>query len=253
MTQPAAFADRRRRRARGGVRLALGAALAIVVAACAGPAVDADDAPASDGASDERDADGASAAGEDPDALEGDWVLTAGTGPEGAVDPPREDAITLSIDGERWRGKAACNTYQSTVTIDDDSLGVADVAVTEMACTDESLMAAESAYLAAYRAVDSWSFDGDTLTLMGADTELTFTPQAPEDDATLVGATWTLTSLIEGVGDDAAVSDVPADATLHFADDGSLTGSTGCNDLGSTYELDGSRITLDEPEVTQEG
>jgi len=35
-----------------------------------------------------------------------------------------------------------------------------------------------------------------------------------------------------------------ADASLTFADDGTVSGSGGCNSLGGTYEVNGSEITF---------
>jgi putative lipoprotein len=59
----------------------------------------------------------------------------------------------------------------------------------------------------------------------------------------------------------AAVPD--ADATLTFSDDGTVTGSGGCNSLGGTYEADDKTVTFsevtstlmacDEARMTQEG
>lgn len=61
------------------------------------------------------------------------------------------------------------------------------------------------------------------------------------DDAGLSAQTWTLTE----VGGEPAVA--TAIATLTFADDGTLSGNTGCNDFTTSYEVDGSSLTVTQP------
>ena len=72
--------------------------------------------------------------------------------------------------------------------------------------------------------------------------------------------TWKLTQYGSPESMIPAVED--ADATLNFADDGTVSGSGGCNSLGGEYEVKGSEITFgpitstlmgcEEPRMTQE-
>lgn len=64
------------------------------------------------------------------------------------------------------------------------------------------------------------------------------TPAAPPSAADLVGVTW----LLEDLAGDAPVDGSPV--TVHFADDGALFGSGGCNRFAGTYEIDGGTITV---------
>ena len=179
-----------------------------------------------------------------PDVLLGDWELRSGCGPDGEVVPPDGHPVTLTIDAGRWSGTAACNRYSGTVEVDGEQLAVRGVAVTAMACLDDAVMAAEAAYLAAFTKVGRWSIDGDTLRLTGPGTELSFARRTAEQDATLVGTVWQLTTLIAGVDQDAGVGSTGVDAELVLSEDGRVSGSTGCNRLSSSFELEGDVLLL---------
>lgn len=213
------------------------AAVALLLAACGGL-----DGP-----------DGTGDADRGPDGdldLDGAYELQRGTGPDGDVPRVPDAPVTLVIEGSRWGGTSACNSYGGEVRVDGAQVATGGFAVTEMACMDPDVMASEAAYLAALTVVDRVAVDGDTLVLTGPDTELVFTPQANEPDAALRGTTWVLTELIDGDGPDGAVSSVAAEAELVLDEDGRLAGSTGCNRLMSGYALDGDALTLAGPVAT---
>lgn len=163
MRVPRMRQEGRHPRSRGGgltapaVLVAL-AALA-VLAGCAGPA-------GTDG--------GAEPEGTDPTVLEGAWELVSGTGPDGEVEPVETHPVTLEIEGDGWRGTAACNTYDAEVSLDDDRLHVDGLGATEMACEEDGVMESEAAFLAALREVESWSVPDGRLVLEGPGTELVF-------------------------------------------------------------------------------
>ena len=134
-------------------------ALLLALAACAGPTQPAgeDDASRSD-----------------PAELDGAWELVSGVGPQGAVEPVESHPVTLNVDGERWRGTAACNDYDAVVTLQDDDLAMEGFAATEMACVEDGVMDSEAAYIAAFLEAEAWSLDDGRLLLEGPDTELVF-------------------------------------------------------------------------------
>src|SRR5574338_274080 len=86
---------------------------------------------------------GASGSGTSP-ALDGDWVLVAGAGRDGAIPLVDGADITLSIGGTTVNGRAACNQYGGTVTVSGTAIRFSDMASTEMACA-EPVMASEAA------------------------------------------------------------------------------------------------------------
>ncbi len=199
--------------------LAVGAALVLMLAACG------DTTPGT---------------GSDPAALDGDWQLTKGTVDGTDLDLSAGD-VTLTIDGDRWGGTAACNQYFATAVGDGDQITVEGVGSTEMAC-DESRMALESAYLTALQRVTTVTVDGSTLTLSSDDgVTLELGQVAPTPQAALVGTTWTLTTLLDG---DTASSTVGKRATLTLEEDGTVTGSTGCRSFRGGWEQDGDRWVI---------
>ena len=178
--------------------------------------------------------------------LDGEWRLVEGEGPDGPVPIPDAAVITLTIDGSDWSGNAACNSYGGSVTVDDEGrVSITGFAVTEMACLDAALMDAETAYLTALTQVDRARVDMDHLVLTGPGVRLRFVPEAPIDDAALIGTSWRLDALLEAPpddGTDAAVSSVLGEAGLELGDDGSIAGSTGCNRFAGEVELDGDQL-----------
>jgi heat shock protein HslJ len=180
--------------------------------------------------------------------LDGDWVLVEGTGPDGEIPIADAQAPTLSIDGDRWGG-SVCNSYGGTARVDGGQVTIDELAWTEMWCEDEELMASESAYLAAFPAVEGVERAGDQLILTGPDVELVYDPVAPEPDAALEGTTWRLDALVEGPGPDGAVSSVLGEGFLEL-DGGQLGGHTGCNSFGGSYEVDGDRLLVGDVSQT---
>lgn len=117
---------------------------------------------------------GGSGADGPPERLDGSWTLIDGQGPEGPIELVDGHPVTLTIDGEDWGGTAACNTYGGTAEVTSNQVTVRELVQTEMACPEDGVMEAESAYLAALRTVDRLAVDEVTLLLQGEGTELTF-------------------------------------------------------------------------------
>ena len=65
---------------------------------------------------------------------------------------------------------------------------------------------------------------------------------APSSGSGALQGTWKLTQY--GSSDVMMPAVEDADASLTFADDGTVSGSGGCNSLGGTYEVKGSEITF---------
>lgn len=163
----------------------------------------------------------------------GTWVLESGTVDGDALALVVDAPVTLIVDEGQVGGSSACNRYSGPITVDGDSVELGPgLAVTEMACLDPGVMELEAAYLAAIGRVDTATRADDRLVLAGEGVELTFSAQPVEPDAPLVGTIWVLTTIIDG---DVAMS-VLGDPTLEFAEDGSVSGSTGCNRLMGSYD-----------------
>jgi heat shock protein HslJ len=172
---------------------------------------------------------------------DGDWQLTEGVA---LVDGY---PITMSIDGNEVSGRAACNSYFGTVTVDGNRITIGELGATEMGCRP-AVMEAEAAFLAALLEVTTFDRDGNRLTLSGPDTGLSFEPVTPVPTADLIGTTWALDTLIEGESTSTAGGDL---ATLLLAEDGTLSASTGCRTLSGTWLEAGGVIVV--PTLSAEG
>jgi heat shock protein HslJ len=203
------------------------AALALVLAACG---------------------DAGTGAAEGSGTPDGEWVLVEGVGPSGPIERVEGHVPTLTIDGEDWGG-TVCNHYSAAVVIDGDEVTVEGVGGTEMACLADGAMESEAAYYAALSQVERYRRADDRLELEGPDVELVYDAVVPEPDAELEGTTWRLDALVEGGGPDGSVSSVLEEPTLELAG-GQVTGDTGCNQFGGSYELEGERLRVGQLDQT---
>jgi len=162
------------------------------------------------------------------------WVLTSGTVDGAALTPIASAPVTLLVSDGSVGGRAACNSYGGDFTIADGVVTVGSLIQTEMACLDPGVMDLEQAFLAALARVDGAAGDGTTLLLTGDGVEMRFAPQPEPAPSALIGTTWTLDTIAEG--DMASTPAAPA--TLLFSEDGSVSGSTGCNSLSASYDPD---------------
>ena len=104
--------------------------------------------------------------------------------------------------------------------------------------------AVERAYLAALGRVAAWHLDGSELVLADDDhNEL-----LRYEEASLLGD-WEVTAFLNG---DAVSSPLPGTKiTASFADDGTLTGSSGCNTYRTAFTLGQGSIQIEPPAATE--
>ena len=103
----------------------------------------------------------------------GAWGLVSGTDAGVAIRLVADHPITLTVDGLKIAGRAACNAYGGEIVVAGGQLRFSPMSMTEMAC-DEPSMAAEAAYVTALAKVRGASRTGDRLTLTGPGVELAF-------------------------------------------------------------------------------
>lgn len=106
--------------------------------------------------------------------LAGTWQLTEGSGPSGAIEPSADSPITLTFDGDAVTGSDGCNSLTGTVKVAGSRVVLDQLAVTERACLDESVMAAASAFHASLGEVTGGAREGEVLVLLGDQTDLRF-------------------------------------------------------------------------------
>lgn len=148
---------------------------------------------------------------------------------------------TLAFEDGQAAGNASCNRYFGGYEIDGSSINFGPLASTEMFCAEPpGVMEQEMAYLAALATVDTWSMDGETLTLSSSDAPLLVFAAISQD---LAGTSWDLVAYNNGTGEfQSAVIDVPV--TALFDEDGSIIGSAGCNSYNGTWEAQDGSVAI---------
>lgn len=181
----------------------------------------------------EDDGGGGTSAGAMPASLAGvPWKLVSGLDVAGWEDSPPSVTFENGVMG----GSTGCNHYGAPFTVDGDSIEIGMIAATQIACPPP-VDSVEQAYLAALGQVRGWRIDGSDLVLVNRDGDelLRYEAASPVGD-------WEATSIQTG---DALASPVAGTTiTAKFADDGTLSGSAGCNSYSGSYTLDGGEIEI---------
>src|SRR5690242_16052835 len=166
--------------------------------------------------------------------LIGGWTLTA-YGTTGAPTPAVQGTaagLTFNEDG-KVTGSSGCNGLGGDYSVEGNKITFGEFVSTLMAC-DDPIMAQEQAAHNVMNGTATYKIEGDTLTITNNGIVLVFTrgapsTEAPSGPASLTGA-WKLTSY--GTVDvlSSALPDVAAGLT--FNEDGTVTGTSGCNEFG---------------------
>jgi heat shock protein HslJ len=176
---------------------------------------------------------------EDPAALEGvEWHLTESSETSLNVDLT---GITATFDGSRMSGSSGVNQFGGSYSANADGSFSAGPLVSTLMAGPEPLMRIEAAYLALLDEAESFSVEGDRLTLAtGEGKTLTFRAASTPE---LSGSSWSVTAYNNGKE---AVVSVAADSklTLEFGADGQVSGNAGVNTFSGTYEYDGNTLSL---------
>lgn len=139
--------------------------------------------------------------------------------------------VRFSEDGAMF-GSGGCNRFTGTYEAAGSELTVGDsMPATMMACADD-VMALEQSFLTALAGAGSFAEDGDGLTLSDTDGAAlaTFTAQTQD----LADTTWNLASYNNGKGGVQSLIEGTA-ADITFSEDGTISGTGGCNRLFGSY------------------
>ena len=161
-----------------------------------------------------------------------DWNLVAW---EGMTILP-EAVPTLAFEENGFGGTTGCNHYFAKADFDDTNVSVAEIGMTEMFC--EGVMEQERAYVQALQTAESLAVEGEALIIHTPEGDMTFQPPMP---ATLTDKTW----ILDGMAQNGTVvsTRVDSDITAEFKD-GQMAGSSGCNSYSTSYEADGTGLSL---------
>lgn len=156
----------------------------------------------------------------------------------------------LSFDESEIRFSAGCNSHFGNYTICGDKLCASDIGGTEIGC-DEALHQQDYWLADFFTSEPAFAYEGDTLTLDGADATLVFLDrEVANPDRTLTAGIWVIDTFITG---DAA-SNVPlqVEPTILFEEDGSFEAFDTCNTLNGNYAVDNTELTLSNVSTTDE-
>ncbi len=180
------------------------------------------------------------AVSDDGTSFDGAWVLSAATIDGEDVVLLDHYRVTMTIDGSDIGGRAACNSYGGSVSIDDGAFSVGALSWTEMAC-ERPVMKIEALFLRGLPRVTEATRSGEVVVLTGEGVDLSFELLPPVPTADLVGVGWTLDTILQGETASSPVAGADP-ATLFLDLDGTFTGSTGCRDLAGEYIITGDIV-----------
>ncbi len=179
------------------------------------------------------------------DIIEGvTWVLTSQAVDGEMTELPGHAFVSLLMQDGQAGGQGGCNSYFTSYELDGSALAFGPVGSTMMACLPP-LMDLEQAYFANLALVASYQSTGGPMALLDAEGNAILEFEAAPE-ATVVGA-WVATG-INNQQEQAGVvsSDLTSQVTAEFSPDGDLTGSDGCNNYFTTYQVDGDSITISD-------
>jgi heat shock protein HslJ len=154
--------------------------------------------------------------------------------------------LTFSEDGQ-VSGTSGCNGLGGDYTVEGDQITFGEFVSTLMAC-DDPIMKQEEAAHKVMAGQTTYKIEGDTLTINKEGIVLVlkrtnFPGEEPPTSTSIVGS-WRLASY--GSGDTVSTALADVEANLTFNEDGTLTGTSGCNEFGGRYTVEVDKITFNE-------
>jgi heat shock protein HslJ len=170
---------------------------------------------------------------------------------ESGADRPLVAGTRIRIDFRTgdFGASAGCNSIGGPYQIDGGRFVATELSMTEMGC-DQDRSAQDDWLGQLLTSRPAIRLAGDELTIEGTTTTIRLLDRKVADpDVALVGATWTVESILSG--DTAASIPEGATATVVFQADGTLTLDTGCNQGGGRFATDGGGMTISELMLTK--
>lgn len=163
---------------------------------------------------------------------------------------PGGGPLTLSFpEPGRITAVAGCNNAVGAVDLADGTLSTEQLALTMRACTGEA--AGADAWMQRFlESGPQWTLEENTLTLVGEQSTVTLLDKKiAQPDRPIAGTTWQVTSFISPQATETSVALEAAAPNFTIADDGTLSGSAGCNRMTGRADVTDSVITF-EPIAT---
>jgi heat shock protein HslJ len=182
--------------------------------------------------------------------LEGPWwglVTYSDAGGNTVEVLPGTEVTAQFLDGNVG-GTAGCNNYFASYEVDGSSLTVGVVGSTMMACAQD-IMDQEAAYTTGLAASASYAIEGDQLQIAGVDGQTLLTYKVVQPTP-LVGTIWQLT--MYNNGKEALLSVLGGtEITAVFDEQGTVSGSAGCNNYNASYQQDNGTLTVSAAATTR--
>jgi heat shock protein HslJ len=193
--------------------------------------------------------------GSDADALaRTSWVarsISSGAATSGVV-PGSEPTLEFGDIGATVSGSTGCNLYSAAVTIGGGTISFSDLTVTERGCTEEAIMEQEAAFLAILIGADVFRLADDILEITGPAGAVSLVEPAVVVDVPLSGTPWELETLIEGDTASSVLFTTFPTLTVDV-EQGSMRGTTGCNDYGGMVAVQGNELVVSDLAWTEIG
>jgi heat shock protein HslJ len=158
--------------------------------------------------------------------------------------------IRISFEEDHVSATAGCNTVGGAYTVENGLLSVSESSATLTAC-DPKLMTQDDQLIGFLTDDPAIALRGDILTLTGAEVSVEMRQDLGEQHgAPLVGTSWTLDSIVDGV----SASSVPSGVeppTLEISDMGEASVFTGCNRGGASVEVSDASLTFGPLRLTR--
>lgn len=182
------------------------------------------------------------------DTLEGLWAIETVADTEGRLVGPVEDTSPhVEFTGSKISGNTGCNSFSGSVQIRaDGTFAVGDLATTLIAC-DPARTTQESNIHRALTEADGWAIETTTAVFSANGVAIM---KISRTDNNLAGSQWSVRSINNGHGGVQSVAQ-GSDPTLHFGEDGYLSGTTGCNNFSAAYATYAGSLTIGPVGVTK--
>ncbi|MEN9919768.1 MAG: hypothetical protein RL662_2204 [Bacteroidota bacterium] len=179
--------------------------------------------------------------------INGTWVLKTFNGQvASAIFKGSIPAMTIDLKEQRMFGTGGCNRFTGAFTYANEVLSAPNLASTMMLCVEENK---EADFLAALGQKNEVSLINDVLTFkVKGKTVLEFVRGI---DQALLQGSWNLEA-IEGGDMNTLFTVKDKIPTLIFdTNESKLNGNAGCNNYGSSYQIEGASITVGVPFSTR--
>ena len=177
------------------------------------------------------------------------WVMEEYRDSEGNLVPSLpEITVTAEFSDGKVSGSSGCNSYSGSYKVNGDRIEFGLFASTMMACP-EPRMALESGVLSALGSSTRFEVNDSSLTLMNDSGEVLVRFSASEPGS-ITSTPWEVLRYNNGKGGFTSVI-LHTSITASFAEDGTLSGSAGCNNYNTEYEIGGESITIGPIALTQ--